>query len=150
MIDGQINDGLICSYVLYLTTAGNQFGNNMIDDRVSMSTYNSQYIDNQQFRPPANFRGVETVVNPAAERDTYYDEQYDHDYHEPFEMNAARALPLLPRPMTPRPTTPRPTTVTNVNYGVPAGIMGSTLPPEPTSPHYQDPDELASVSLLEA
>ena len=102
-----------------------------------MSTYNSQYMGNQQFQHPED-KAVVTIINPAAERETFYEE--NHDYHEPFEMNAARALPHLPRPITPRPTT-----ITNVHYGVPGG-MGSTLPPEPTSPHYQDPDELASVS----
>ena len=117
-----------------------------------MSTYNSQYMGNQQFQHPEEFKAVVTIINPAAERENFYEDNHDyhepsemnaahdHNYHQPFEMNAARALPHLPRPFTPRPTT-----ITNVHYGVPGG-MGSTLPPEPTSPHYQDPDELASVS----
>lgn len=127
-------------------SAGKQFGSYMPEDCVSMSTNNSQYIENRQFQPPVQFTAVETIINPAAERETLYDGDCDHNYHEPFEMNAARALPLIPRPLTPRPTT-----ITNVHYGVPGGngFMGSTMPPEYT-PHYQDPEELSSVSLWDS
>lgn len=125
-------------------SAGKQFSS---IDCVSMNTNNSQYMDNQQFQPPVQFIAVETIINPAAERETLYDEDCDHNYHEPFEMNAARALPHIPRPLTPRPTT-----ITNVHYGVPGGngFMGSTMPPAYTGPHYQDPEELSSVSLWDS
>ena len=88
-----------------------------------MGTNNSEYMDHRNYHPPRGLE-VETVVNPAAA-----DDFEDHNYHEPSEMNA-RPLPNLPRP----------TTITNVHYGAPNGI------PEPSSPQYQDPDELASVS----
>ena len=97
-----------------------------------MNTYNSQYMDTHNFRPPANLRPrgsqVETVENPISED--------DHDYNMPFEMNAAQARTL--------PSLPLSTTVTNVHYAAPGpGLMGQGSVPEP---HYQDPDELASVS----
>lgn len=101
-----------------------------------MSTYDGQYMDNHNFQPPSILRGVETVVNPAADPD-----DISHHYHEPSEMNAAcaRALPNLPAS----------TTVTNMHYGSSSqaiGSLGDTPLPDPESPHYQDPDELASVS----
>ena len=92
---------------------------------------NSDYNENRNFQPPGGMRSVVTVENPAAEMEEYP----DHHYHDPTEMNAARALPI------------RPTTITNVHYGM-AGVGGPSLPPEPISPQYQDPDELASVSYL--
>jgi hypothetical protein len=121
-----------------------QFGRYAMDDRASMSTDNSQYMGNQQFRPPVHIRGVETIINPAADRESTFDDQTDHLYNDPFEMNAAQAQPHFSRPVTPRPTT-----IPNMHYGAPMGngIMGSSLPPEPAGPLYQDPDELASVSL---
>lgn len=114
--------------LFYHTTGKQGFGS-----QVSMSTYNSQYMYNHNFQPPAMLRGVETVINPLADPETI-----SHDYHEPSEMNAARALPHLPV-----------STVTNVHYGSQMLIGRPESLPDMASgdPHYQDPDELESVSL---
>lgn len=121
-------------------------------DIVSMNSLTDTYQENRSFVSPVVNRNVETVINREAEPE---EEEIDHVYHEPFEMNNAGVWPrpniyrVSPTREFPSPMSPGVESVNNIHYDFPPTNFGDQNN-EPGSSEYQDPDELACVSNVDS
>ena len=97
-----------------------------------MNTYNSNYMENENFSPPFKLsRDVETVENYAAEP----------DYNEPYEMMNAAQARALPNP-------PGPVVTNNVHYATHGSNGTGRGTVDSASLQYQDPEALAIVNTI--
>ena len=120
-------------------------------DQVSMDSMNSASVNYHENNVPYQ-PAKETVVNPYADSE----ENLNHHYHEPFEMNdganarsrpwQANAYPYQNGQVQPAKMVDTSEAVNNIHYGVPSALFG--MYNESASPTYQNPDELAGVCLL--